>query len=56
VVARATLVPVDYEALALAHRGLLASDPVEYAVRNPFSLSIMLSLAAVFYSANIFSI
>ena len=40
----------------LAHRGLLASDPVEYAVRNPFSLSIMLFLAAVFYSANIFSI
>jgi 4-hydroxybenzoate polyprenyltransferase len=40
----------------LAHRGLLASDPVEYAVRNPFSLSIMLFLAAVFYSANVFSI
>jgi 4-hydroxybenzoate polyprenyltransferase len=40
----------------LAHRGLLASDPVEYAVRNPFSLSIMLLLAAVFYTANLFSI
>jgi len=40
----------------LAHRGLLASDPVAYAIRSPYSFSIMLLLAAVFYSANIFSI
>ena len=40
----------------LAHRGLMPSDPVEYAVRNPYSLAIMLALAAVFYASNLFAL
>ena len=40
----------------LAHRALMPSDPVEYAVRNPYSVTIMLSLAGVFYASNLFAL
>lgn len=37
----------------LAHRGMMPSDPVEYAFRNPYSLVIAIALVVVFYASDL---